>query len=87
VATWIVAAIADALNTEEPHFLIHTGDSSTARGDDNQWDVWGRMVERIATTVPHMITPGPNDAGAAFGTTGYINRFFVSRFYFHWHTF
>lgn len=41
--------------------VIHAGDMSYADCDQERWDVWGRLVEPLASKVPYMVAVGNHE--------------------------
>lgn len=55
-------------------FIIHLGDMPYAwSGQENKWDIWGKLVEPITNYYPYMICPGNHEENANF--TSFKNRF------------
>jgi len=54
--------------------VLHVGDISYADGNQQQWDIFLRLVQPIAATIPYMVIPG-NHEGADFAFGSYKNRF------------
>jgi predicted phosphodiesterase len=58
--------------TDNIHFIIHQGDIPYAWSED-KWDIWGKLIESIASSVPYMVAPGNHEENYDF--TSYKSRF------------
>jgi len=53
---------ADLAATVSPFsFVLHNGDISYARGEDDVWDTWFDLLEPVMNSLPYQVTPGNHD--------------------------
>jgi len=68
-----VARMAALVEDGAIDMVIHNGDISYADGEMVHWDVFMRKVQRVASRVPYMVTPGNHEFW--FNFTAYKHRF------------
>jgi len=59
-------ALTKADNRLHFDFLVLSGDLSYANGIQKYWDIWGRMIEPLASHFPWMFSPGNHEAISLF---------------------
>jgi len=59
-------ALTKADNRMNFNFLVLSGDLSYANGIQKYWDIWGRMIEPLASHFPWMMAPGNHEAISLF---------------------
>lgn len=70
-----VANLIDLVEDGTIQAVIHSGDISYADGFMPHWDVFLNKVQRIASRVPYMVTPGNHEIWYNF--SAYKHRFFM----------
>lgn len=63
--------------------LIHCGDIGYADGIQRIWDLFGRKIEPVTSTIPYMVTPGNHEIAYVtyLGLETFHNRWFMPYYY------
>lgn len=65
----------DQMISENPSFVLHTGDLSYANGVSFLWDVWFNQIVPLASSVPYMPSIGNHEVEGDLGLSSYLGRF------------